>query len=320
MSLFAKVSAIGTLCLQLLACSDSAQQADADFKPLNMVKQFSIQNSPVVFVDAAHNNFLTLSGRYAPFGQVLKSAGYTVNASNSRFTLAHLNRADILVIANALDKKRSNWAPPYTAAFTANEVVNLKQWVLEGGSLFLVADHAPFPAVISKLAEEFGIEFSNGHVSDAVFRVKNQTLREHDITCPTVEQKQTVYASRLLIDGLGVNESAKCITQVRTFGGSAFQVPDHAISLLTLHPNAVSLVPKIPFQVNADTPKLAIGGWSQGAVMEVGKGRVAIFSEGMMFSSQRDLKTNKVYGLRSQGAEQNERFLLNVMSWLSHVL
>ncbi|RJE73283.1 hypothetical protein BGP78_03205 [Pseudoalteromonas sp. MSK9-3] len=59
-----------------------------------MIKQFSTQNSPVAFVDATHNNFLMLGGRYTPFGQVLK-AGYTVNASNSRFTLAHLERADI---------------------------------------------------------------------------------------------------------------------------------------------------------------------------------------------------------------------------------
>ena len=49
--------------------------------------------------------------------------------------------------------------------------------------------------------------------------------------------------------------------------------------------------------------------------MEMGKGRVAIFAEGMMFSSQRNIKTNKVHGLRSCSAEQNARFLLNVMSW-----
>lgn len=79
------------------------------------------------------------------------------------------------------------------------------------------------------------------------------------------------------------------------------------------------LVPKIFFQDNAEPPKLAIGGWNQGTVMEVGKGRVALFTEGMMFSSQRNLKTNKVHGLRSYGAEQNARFLLNVMNCFFHV-
>ena len=56
-----------------------------------------------------------------------------------------------------------------------------------------------------------------------------------------------------------------------------------------------------------------MNGWSQGAVLEVGKGRIAIFAEGMMFSSQLDSKTGLILGLTSDGAEQNERFLLNVM-------
>ena len=45
-----------------------------------------------------------------------------------------------------------------------------------------------FSRFYAKLVEGFSI----GHVRDAVFRVKSQTLREHDITCPTVEQKQPV--------------------------------------------------------------------------------------------------------------------------------
>jgi len=79
-------------------------------------------------------------------------------------------------------------------------------------------------------------------------------------------------------------------------------------------------VPEIPFQVNAKTPRVSMNGWYQGAVLEVGEGRVAVFSEGMTFSSQVTVSTGKKYGLVSDGAEQNEQFLLNVMHWLSGLI
>ena len=80
-------------------------------------------------------------------------------------------------------------------------------------------------------------------------------------------------------------------------------------------------MPKKPFVVRATTERISINGWSQGAILEAGKGRVAVFGEASMFTSQIDISTGKVGGyggLIAHGAEQNEQFLLNVMHWLSH--
>lgn len=162
---------------------------------------------------------------------------------------------------------------------------------------FLVADHTPFPKVIEKLARAFGFEFSNGHVDNAIFRIDNKSLIDHEITKNT--------------------SNSEHIVQVKTFGGSAFQIPKNAEPLLVLGKGAISLMPDIAFQVNADTPRISMDGWYQGAVLEVGKGRVAVFSEAMMFTSQLYIPTGKKMGLVSDGAEQNEQFLLNVMHWLS---
>lgn len=309
---------IGLVLMGLLACSDSSQQADPDFSPKNIHQSFSKQNSPVVFIDEAHHNFLTANGRYKPFTQVLESDGYTVKPGKRRLSFAHLNRADILVIANALDKRRKDWNPPYDEAFTHKEVSALKHWVSQGGSLFLVADHAPFPRVIDNLAKAFGFQFSHGHVGNAVFLARNNSLGKHAITSAINNAETSPFFPAALP---ALNDSAagaNPLYQVRSFGGSAFLPPANAISLLTLGKGSVSVVPEIPFQVTPDTPRVSMRGWSQGAVMEVGKGRIAVFAEGMMFSSQLDTKTGKKYGLVSQGAEQNERFLLNVMRWLAH--
>ncbi|EOK1080768.1 hypothetical protein ACMV9G_003904 [Proteus mirabilis] len=314
---FLKMSFLGVFLSGVLACSDSPQQADPNFTPQNTHKTFSDKNRPVVFIDEAHNNFLTESGRYRPFAQVLESDGYTVKPNKSRFSLNSLNGADIIVIANALDKSRRDWNPPYTEALTNDEVSNVKKWVLDGGSLFLVADHTPFPKVIENLAREFGFEFSNGHVGNAIFHVDSKTLSEHVTTFARREAEQSLFMPTALVELTESAVRSNRIEQVITFGGSAFKTPPEATSLLTLDERAVSVIPEVPFQVNADTPRVPMDGWSQGAVLEIGKGRVAVFSEGMMFSSQLDTKTGKKYGLASKGAEQNERFLLNVMGWLA---
>ncbi|WP_440055448.1 DUF4350 domain-containing protein [Pseudoalteromonas sp. T1lg65] len=315
-----KMCLFGLVLVGLLACSDSSQDADPTFIPKNTLKSFSKENSPVVLVDEAHHNFLTASGRYKPFSQVLKSDGYTVRSTTSYLTLEHLKNADILVIANALDKNRSDWNPPFTNAFNDEEVSNIKKWLHQGGSLFLVADHTPFPKVIENLTSELGFVFSNGHVGHAMFHTDNNTLGAHEITLRESKPTSSYYAPTSLVSMTENQSQFLGITQVRSFGGSAFKPPKEATSLLTLGQSAVSILPEVPFEVTADTPRVSVASWSQGAVMRLGKGRVAVFAEGMMFSSQLDTKTGNKIGLVSAGAEQNERFLLNVMAWLAHAI
>lgn len=300
----------------LLACSDSPQQSDPDFRPKDRVAHFSSDSGPLVLIDEAHNNFLTMSGRYKPFAQVLESDGFKVSSNDKAIAENLLRQVDILVIANALDRKRQDWRPPYGEALNDHEVEALKSWILNGGSLFLVADHTPFPKTMENLALALGFQFINGHVGNATFSKVNLSLAEHATTYNReISQKIDEKSQPLFLQS--INSASLDILKVRTFGGSAFKAPEKAISLLNLGDGITATEPKIPFQVNADTPRIPMSGWSQGAVLELGKGRVAVFSEGMMFSSQLVESTGKTMGLRSVGAEQNEEFLLNIMRWLA---
>ena len=298
-------------CCLLFACTDGPQQADPNFSPTPVIPTYQAGNGPVVVIDSAHHNFLTKDGRYAPFTQVLTNDGYTVKSGMSRISAQSLAEVDVLVIANALDRDRQDWQPPYGQAISTQEISALVLWLQQGGALLLVADHTPFPKVIEDLTLALDIEFSNGHVGPYLFQREAGTLQQHKSTFGEV----TKPASPAFFTSLNTQD----VNQVKTFGGSAFVPPEHGTSLLTLGKDTVSVEPTIPFEVTSSTPKKSISGWSQGAVLRVGKGKVAVFSEGMMFSSQLDRRSGALHGLRSPGAEQNERFLLNIMHWLSTV-
>ncbi|WOI35914.1 DUF4350 domain-containing protein [Alteromonas sp. CI.11.F.A3] len=331
--------------LLVVSCTESPQQADATFEPYKRAATYTANFSPVVMVDEAHYNFLTINNRFKPFAKVLLSDGVTVESNKVSFSQQALKNVDILVIANALDKKRSNWQPPFDQALTNEEVTDVVEWVRKGGSLFLIADHAPFPKVIESLATALGFTFTNGHVKATLFNKATGTLISHAVTyahedatqddnssanansednpeakrpnhveVPVFMQESPHGAFTLLLNS---QLHTKEVIQVKTFGGAAFLLPEAAISLLTFGPRAVSIEPEVPFEITSSTPRRDIEGWSQGALLELGKGRVAVFSEGMMFSSQIDTRTGKKHGMRSVGAEQNERFLLNIIHWLA---
>jgi hypothetical protein len=307
----------------LFSCSDidgSPQQADPDFIPKNVKQTFSNVDSPKVLIDEAHNNFHTASGRYKAFQQVLVSDGHTVKPNRKSFTLNGLKNTEILVVANALDTNRLDWTPPFKDAFQETEVQAIKQWVSDGGSLLLIADHIPFPKAAESLSKAFGFEFSNGHVDKALFRMNDGSLAKHEVTKSSTELNVNIQLN-VFNDISDPNPpESDFLKQVKTFGGSAFIPPQNAQSILTLGGWAFSRTPEIPFQIKAETPKIPMDGWSQGAILEFGNGRVAVFSEAMMFTSQLYVPTGEKMGLVSRGAEDNEQFLLNIMHWLSGVI
>ena len=300
-----------TLLLAVLLAStpSTAQQvADTLFKPDVGSPAHKEGTGPIILIDEGHHNFHTMSGRYLAFARLLQKDGYVVKPHRGRFTLADLSRAKVLVISNALAKENENdWSLPTPSAFDSAEIIAVRKWVSDGGSLLRIADHMPFPGAAGSLAAEFGILMGNGFALEEGtddgrmrFTRSDGSLADHPIT-------------------RGRNAGER-IDSVMAFTGQAFRLDGRGDALLTLRRNVVLHMPQVAWQFSKLTPGISASGMLQGAAIQFGKGRVATFGEAAMFSAQLAGPNRAPAGMNEPGAPQNAQFLLNVLHWLSDLL
>ena len=287
------------------------QVSDTSFSPRVSKPTFDIGEGPTVYLDEAHHNYHTLEGRYASFADVLRKDGFIVSPLREKFSAETLAEVDILVIANALafEIPSSEFASklPIDSAFTRTEIAAVERWVTAGGSLFLIADHMPWPGAAQDLAQVFGVHMTNSFATDRtcaedeyLFERVNGTLKDHPIT-----------------EGRSDDER---IDYVRTFTGQAFWLTQPGEPILRLKPGSVLLLPEVEWQFRMQTPQIPGDGLLQGAALEHGKGRVAVFGEAAMFSAQVSGAERRPMGMNMQGAEQNPQFLLNIIHWLARLI
>lgn len=282
----------------------SAQQiADTSYNPIIEHPVYEQGQGPVIFIDEGHYNFHTREGRYLPFARLLEKDGYRVESNLSVFQTPQLNQCKILVVSNALHvSDTAEWALPTQSAFTPEEIKTLTQWVHEGGSLFLIADHMPMAGAASDLARSFGFKFTNGFAMNpsgslpSIFSTLDKTLAVNTVTN-------------------GRNKEEK-VSRIGTFTGQAFQIPEDAIPILTFDETHINLLPEIAWEFNEHTRRQIINGWHQGAYKAFGKGRVVIFGEAAMFSAQLSGSNKFKFGMNHPDVPQNYQLLLNIIHWL----
>lgn len=292
------------LLLGLVSAPALAQQVpDTTFAPPIPAPAWPIGRGPRVAIDGAHHNFHTVDGRYRPFADLLRRDGCRVVGWSGPFTPALLDSIDLLVIANPLNvANETSWALPTPSAFSPDEIVAVRDWVGRGGSLLLIVDHMPFPGGAGELARAFGMTFSNGFAISGqpgtiVFRRDGGGLADHPIV-----QELTAGA---------------VVDSVVSFTGSAFRPDSSAVPILVLPPGAHSLEPEVAWQFSDGTRDVPVGGWCQGAVRKVGRGRLAVFGEAAMFTAQLAGPQARPMGMNWPGAPDNWRFLLGTIHWLT---
>jgi DNA modification methylase len=289
--------------LFLIHTVEAQQIGDHSFDPRIENPEYAVGKGPLIILDEAHNNFHTLEGRYRSFGQVMIKDGYRVESGKELFSPDYLNSVKILVIANAIhENDTSNWVLPQTSAFTNEEIEAVNRWVKEGGRLFLIADHMPFPGAAEDLAASFGFEMINGFA-----------IRQPRTKTDQFSRENNMLKSTPITDGRNQKEK---VNTVVSFTGQGFKIPDNANSIITFDQYYFSLNPDTAWRFNEKTPSINLKDYSQGAYMEYGKGKIVVFGEAAMFTTQIAGRNKRKIGMNSDEASENLQFLRNIIHWL----
>jgi hypothetical protein len=258
---------------------------------------------PKVCIDAAHHNFATVDGRYAPFARLLGNDGYDVYGTKQPFTREALARCGILVIANAMGGSMPVLPSASSPAFTAAEIGAVRGWVSDGGSLLLVADHAPIGAASAPLARALGVDMSQGRTeddphSDWTSGSSSWLVFSRDTGAKIIDHAIT-----------RGRDSSEMIRRVITFTGQSLKGPDGSVGFLQLAPGAIDRLK------SGETRPAA--GRAQGVAFELGKGRVVVMGEAAMLTAQVTADGKRRFGM-SWPNNDDRQLALNIAHWLSH--
>ena len=290
------------------------QQSDSSYAP-QLARRTWPTGGPTVAIDDAHWNMFTAVKGYAPFAKLLLADGYTVLDKGNVASPEVLEAATIVVIANALGFRGVIRQVGELAgvrldaiaadAFTDQEADRLEAWVRNGGSLLLIADHAPAGRAARSLAERFGVKMRDGYIFDP---------ERSELWSPTFlvfTRHYKMLGLHPIIDG---KDAGDAIDRIVTFTGQALEGPAHATQLLTLSQTA--------FESSGRTASLEdrkpVGGLAQALAFAHGRGRVVVVGEATVLTSQMLTEAGTTQRMGLQWAKSdNERFARNVMRWLS---
>jgi len=275
------------------------QVADPNFHP-KVSRPTFVKTHPRVLFDEAHYNFHTAGGRYKPFAQLITSDGYQITSGKEKFSSALLKNFDILIIANALGEEVG------LSAFTNEECDAVRNWVQGGGSLLLIADHAPMGAAAKTLSMRFSVEMSGAHTGD---RTNYDKSAPGELGQLVFTRENTLLAAHPITSG---RNTAERINRVISFTGQSLSVPKDSIAFLKLSDTAFDVM--LP-----DEKEVSAAHRAQGVALKLKKGRVIILGEAAMLSAQLTSKEHTPMGMNYPNTD-NQQLALNIMHWLSRKL
>jgi hypothetical protein len=301
------------LILSLASCSSHQQVADAKFDT-HVLHPAYVREHPKVLFDEAHRNLHTAHTGYKPFVALVSNDGYEVSPNRDPFSENTLSRGKVLVIVNAMGP--SDAAVDHSA-FSEAECDAVRDWVLAGGSLLLVTDHAPTGAAAEALAKRFGVVMSKGMTEDAA---------NHDTASTDASQLVFSRENGLLLDHpiTRGRMAGERIRRVMTFTGQSLRGPEDAVMFLKLGDSAVNRPAAVRVEKSGGDTRVVITygdpepakGYAQAIAFPFGKGRVVVLGEAAMLTAQLDGKTKQPFGMNVPGID-NRQLALNIMHWLS---
>ncbi|HTC63191.1 MAG TPA: DUF4350 domain-containing protein [Candidatus Saccharimonadales bacterium] len=287
---------------------------------------------PRIAIDEAHKNIHTSNGLFKPFADLARNDGYDVVSNTERFTSDSLQGKDVLVISNAVGELKND-NNNSTPAFTKLECDAVYEWVGQGGSLLLIADHGPMGDAAAPLAERFGVILGNGFVFDTnaenftdndptelVFSEQNHLLGEHPITRGRDNSERLHRLVAFTGESVTILRGATVILSLSPTTG---EVPTRGDSQLLF----VNDMAKGQANRESAATKWPAGGRAMAIAFPLGNGRVIISGEAGMLTAQVFRKRDKngtveFVGKMGMGVPGNDdrQYVLNILHWLSGAL
>jgi hypothetical protein len=299
-------------------------EADPGFDASVKAKTYGAKEHPHVVIDEAHNNLHTAEGLYKPLETLLTNDGYEVEAGKEKFQPQTLRAMRVLIIANARAPEGTA-ADASQSAFTDAECDIVLEWVSGGGSLLLIADHAPFGSAAAELSKRFGVSMGKGIAFDLA-------SYESTPTFVSFSADKGQLGDHPIIKGLHPGERIK---RVVAFGGQSLSVPGGATALLKFGPTSLESENQRELELALEdarakgpsAPAALIrhatpaAGRAQAVALTIGTGRVVVVGEAGMFSaqiakSQQPSGADLEFGMNTPGND-DKQFVLNVLHWLS---
>ena len=283
--------------------TSAQQQPDTLFQFQFENPRYTGDDAPVIYIDGTYNNLHQLDGGFAPFAKLAARDGYKLDKFKSD---TDLKDVDLLVIANPINSKnQGNWQRPIYPAFNQDEIKAITSWVFNGGRLLLIADHMPFAGAANGLAQAFGFDYCDGFAQLA------EQSEGHDAF--TLENK------RLTPNPITDGTYGTPVHKVISFTGSSFTIPDDATGILKFKKNDRCLKPEIAWQFDESTEQVDLSDHYQGAILNYGNGKIAVFGEAALFTAQTITQNNNTFkvGFNTPAAVENITFIRNVLHWLS---
>jgi hypothetical protein len=311
------------------------QVEDTTFVP-KVAKPAFTGRQPIVMIDEAHRNQFTMKGAYRAFASLLSQDGLRVIPGVQAFSPQLLKTCQVLVVADAVGASDVMASYARASAFRLTECDAVRDWVKEGGSLLLIADHAPFGSAMDSLGVRFGVDMGKSYTVDTR-RVDPET---GNMGCIIFTRALGMLGDHAITRGRNKTER---VDQVVTFTGQSLTGPRGSTGLLVLSPSSLDL----PFTQDArrkattearrkaDTTAVVSTAGAvtavdrfQGLAFGFGKGRVVVLGEASIFSCQfvfgldamRRGKDRLRIGLNRPDVDDNQQFALNVLRWLAREL
>lgn len=294
--------------------TDGQQVADSAFQFSNMQPAFGPNAGPPVCVDAAHRNFHTLDGGYYAFGALLRGDGFRTMSLREPLNNGIRDDCAVLVIANA------------AVPLVEDEVEQLLRWIVAGGRVLLVIDHAPYPRFVERLSTALGATPFNGGATYRMFG----TIPARSVRTLADQSRTTTDSVRRMLGTPGTlgNHSIvrgrpgvdPPVRTIDTFGGSVFYPAPGVHALLRVPSGTIGEIWWPKRFSPANEPRYALEGWLAAGARELGSGRVVILGEAAMCSAQVAGAERTPMGMNAPLAVDNARFCLNVIRWLAGVI